>query len=131
MSNQIPVCVECESPLDVHYNDVTGLPEATCQKCQAAYMERGVAARTVQRYVCAGCYGHLQQSFNAQLGNDLTLVWCPSCGVGRGFVTASFAKKKQSESQAEAWLARENLGDALGLNDTKPSEEDLLKGLGF
>lgn len=85
---------------------------------------------TIQRYVCARCWGHLI-AFPEDGG---WRVECAKYGDEHaGYVTCHYADKRRESSVAEAWEVKDNL-ESLGViqNPHKgKSSNQLLEELGF
>ena len=93
-------------------------------------MESSVAKTTQSKYVCAGCFGDLEERW-VDGPSHLSFVYCSKCGPGRGFVTRRHAEQRLAESRSEAAEVEQNIGYLIGLNKPKKSTEQILKELGF
>ena len=95
-------------------------------------MNRIWAQHTVKCYVCACCWGHLEEV----LVEGEHVVRCAKGGDecdGKGFVTKFYADRRRQESMGEAREVRTLLRE-FGVIENPlagKSEEQLLKELGF
>lgn len=94
-------------------------------------MSPELAQRTVKRYGCAVCWGHLAMY---REGPDRFRVECAKHGDEHyGFTTKYFIEKRQQESHGELVETREMLRD-LGVVENPHAGKtvtDLLKEMGF
>lgn len=88
-----------------------------------------LATTLVQRYCCAGCWGHLNTYHEP--GSRLVRVVCDKCGDGRGFVTKRYAEKRRSESFGEAFEVRDLLEHTGLIMRPTRTVAEVLKDLGF
>jgi len=95
-------------------------------------MSRALAAKTVDRYVCSNCWGHLVETF----GKDPSVsdVTCPVCGDDlKGFVSKYYAERRREESVGELMDVKHmlrQLGIVKNPHEGK-SSGDILSELGF
>lgn len=115
-------------------NRITNLGEEASQGesvlARGQKMDRLLAARTVRKYVCARCWGRLNQYFEQQE----TLVVCanPDCD-GRGFVTRHYAEKQRQKSIDEKREVNKTLQE-MGIVENPhagKSADQLIEELGF
>ena len=89
-----------------------------------------LAERTVKRYVCSACWGHLTQK-HADNGN---LIECHSCKEETpGFVTKAFAERRREESIGEKMDTTKMLREVGGIENPHAgkSTKQLLSEMGF
>lgn len=96
---------------------------------EAVYLDYPQAQKHQQRYCCAGCWGHLT-IYNTRRDDRKVIIRCNQCGDGRGFVTKTYAERREAESRAEYIEAKRNIGKVIGLESEKKTTEQILKEIG-
>lgn len=92
-------------------------------------MDYVLASRTVNRYCCSKCWGHLT-SYHAETGYT---VQCDDCGPGQGFVTKHYVEQERQKDMTVSGDTKRMLQD-IGIIENPHKDKpvkDLLKELGF
>lgn len=73
-------------------------------------LSRNLAEKTLNRYVCARCWGRLiGKHIPGDAGHiDVVCAKSPDCCDGNGFVTAAYAEKARAQSWQDLWDVRWN-----------------------
>lgn len=96
-------------------------------------MDENLAQRTVRRYVCARCWGHL--IIMDDRGADGLRAICPKNETGdcdgHGYVTKRYAERRKEESLSELYEVRDNYPDLEERKSIPATAEAILSELGF
>jgi len=88
-----------------------------------------LARRTVARYVCSACWGHL---IEYPQDRESSLVLCHKCdNETPGYVTKYYAERRRSDSIGEKMDVNYNLRSIIPGEHAGKSEEQLTSELGF
>lgn len=89
-----------------------------------------IEAQTIKRdCVCAQCWGQLIIGVSKGKDHKAYKVYCPECGEDRGFVSRDYVKRRKAEDKANAWDAKRNLANALGIEISPVDTEKAIKEL--
>ncbi len=94
-------------------------------------MSRLMAAATVKKYVCSGCWSNLIVKPDKE-NPQLDLVLCPNCDTP-GYVTRRWTEEQASKSLSDLFTARKNLREAVPFLNPNAGRQitDLLEELGY
>lgn len=82
------------------------------------------------RYVCSRCYGQLIATVQANHNEFIVRCVNQDCD-GKGFVTRTYAERRQRDSEMEQMDASINLRQAMPALFPKRDPDDILKELGY